>query len=169
MSNNLESLIKFIESTNDIESLKLDISKFSKTKETLNLLELILRSQDNNINTRAKALRLLYEIDNYLSKDLLILCTQDIDPIIRMESCGMLSYYPPEEKISNQLEKILVSDVNVDVRLVALFALKNTGTLSAIKSIEWARENDIEENWEGRRVSHSANRAIDAIKSRAGN
>lgn len=165
----LENLIRLIESTNDVRIIESNILSFGVPGEMLNGLMLILENRDNSTNTRAKALDVICRIDSAFGKEILLSYTQDADPVVRMEACGTLSYYAPEEKISNQLEKVLLSDSDVDVRLIACFSLKKTGTLSALKSLEWARENDVEENWETRRVSHYAEDAINAIKSRAGN
>ena len=71
----------------------------------------------------------------------------------------------PDSQAVEPLCELLRHELSPDVRSWAVIALGQIGDKRALPTLEWVRDHDTGETWEGRRIASTAEAAIREITS----
>ena len=142
--------------------------QFGKDKTLRVLLSIVSDQNYPNSEVRYRATEAIASIDPYGCPRLLLPFLNDPDWIIRSEVCGRIYnygyiYHENFEEAVLPLTEILRHDSEVSVRMIAADALGKLGDKRAIPALQWAREHDDGEDWEGRSVKNVVVKAIEEI------
>lgn len=124
--------------------------------------------RDPDLEVRDSAIKVLMAFDPKHGVDLLIPLLADPIESWRWYICGALADYGDQRAIE-PLIQVLLNDPDDDTRYMAAVALENIGDSSAISALQHTEANDKGTDYEGRRISSQASKAITAIMNRLAN
>jgi HEAT repeat protein len=132
-------------------------------ESTVKILLAQLKNSDPDL--RCDAAEALMRIDSKQGTEAILPLLSDPDPVVRWAACGLLFDFG-DERASPNLVRVLMEDLEADVRFFAADALGNVGDLSALSALRRAARVDAGQDREGRRVSDAAREAIQSIQKR---
>nr|WP_052295052.1 HEAT repeat domain-containing protein [Oscillochloris trichoides] len=160
-----EDLLKLCSSWSD-KNMQLKIVQHLNSVDqdrVFNLFDSLLRDPD--LEVRDCAIKMLMGFNPNRGVDLIIPLLTDTEEAWRWYICGALADYGDERAIE-PLIQVLLNDPDDDTRYMAVVALGNIGDAQVIPVLQLVEEKDNGMDFEGRRISVRASKALSDIRAR---